>query len=187
MLTKEQQNLIADYLSNKGGYKQIKSAVYNVLKRPMSDEEMEDLIGQAHIALCKAAKNYNTDKGMSFSTYVYMNVCSSVKSYLREKGRVKRKAIAPDVSLDDVYVNELPSYTNIDEGMESEVVDKVNKILTNFERKVLHYLMLGYSEKAISKKLHVKLDRVKAVRNFRFLQFDVLSIISEIKNREEDN
>lgn len=186
MLTQEQQDLITDYLSNKGGYKQIRSAVYNVLKRDISEEEMEELLGQAHIALCKAAKNYSDTKGMSFSTYVYMNVCSSVKSYLREKGRIKRKAIIPDVSLDDVYVNELPSYTNIDEEMKSEVVEKVNAILTNFERKVLHYLMLGYSEKAISKKLHVKLDRVKAVRNFRFLQFDVLSVISEIKNREED-
>lgn len=88
-LTDEQRALIEKYLKD-NGWDKIKTCIRKTLRKNPSPQEMEDYLGVAHEALIKAAKRFRKDKSMQFSTFVFINVSSSIKTYLTHKRRKKR-------------------------------------------------------------------------------------------------
>lgn len=52
-------------------------------------EELEDLIQIGYIGLIKAARNFDSERGVKFSTYAVPMITGEIKSQLRDRGRIK--------------------------------------------------------------------------------------------------
>lgn len=61
-----------------------------VAKYNKNDSDFDDLVQEGKIAIKKALKKFDLSKGVQFSTYVYLWIESSVKSYILSKCRTKR-------------------------------------------------------------------------------------------------
>lgn len=52
-------------------------------------DELEDLIQIGYIGLIKAARNFDYERGLKFSTYAVPMIVGEIKSQLRDRGRIK--------------------------------------------------------------------------------------------------
>ena len=53
------------------------------------DEELDDLIQIGYIGLLKAARRFEPERGLKFSTYAVPMIAGEIRSQLRDKGAVK--------------------------------------------------------------------------------------------------
>lgn len=53
------------------------------------DEELDDLIQMGYIGLLKAARRFEPERGLKFSTYAVPMIAGEIRSQLRDKGAVK--------------------------------------------------------------------------------------------------
>lgn len=164
-LTDEQRALIEKYLKD-NGWSQIKTCIRKTLRKNPSQQEMEDYLGVAHEALMKAAKRFRQDKRIQFSTFVYMNVSSSIKTYLTHKRRKKRMinentqslsgVNTEGVSLEDILIGDedvaLKEEARIKEYMNTLPIDA---------QKVLKLRMAGYTVSDISYRLSLENKYIK--------------------------
>lgn len=190
-LTKEQQALIEDYLSD--GYKQCKGAIGEVVKRKLSSEEWEDFIGAAHLGIAKAARNYHFGEGTTFSTFASMNIKSSVMDFLSYENRSCRKEESPSLRLDGSMSesnNELSEIIGeIDEAINKDMEDKdflkgLFKLMNPFEQEVTKLLMYNYTVPEICRILNCTSKHVEAVKTCTYQRVD---IISEVRNYIEED
>ena len=64
------------------------------------DEELDDLIQIGYIGLLKAARRFDPDRGLKFSTYAVPMIAGEIRSQLRDKGAVKvSRSLKSDVAL----------------------------------------------------------------------------------------
>ena len=120
-----------------------------------SDEE--DLYQECRIVLYKAAKRYDSLKGVKFSTYANVCVRNYLVSFLRKYGGEKAH-----MSLDDIPQSELAAFDVYDfEGFFGEL-EGLFEILTSFERQIFMMYIEHNSYKHIAKILN---KSVKSVDN----------------------
>ena len=145
-LTKEQQRLIDDYLSD--NYKKVKQCIHITVRRPLSVEELEDYIEIAHLALVKAAKRYNANKNVKFSTFAGMNITSAIKTYMTHENRQCRKGNKNTKSYDEIDENGLSLKELLTDGKEINIQEynRINKYVATLSKdakKVLFLLLQG--------------------------------------------
>ena len=64
------------------------------------DEELDDLIQIGYIGLLKAARRFDPERGLKFSTYAVPMIAGEIRSQLRDKGAVKvSRSLKSDVAL----------------------------------------------------------------------------------------
>ena len=64
------------------------------------DEELDDLIQIGYIGLLKAARRFDPERGLKFSTYAVPMIAGEIRSQLRDKGAVKvSRSLQSDVAL----------------------------------------------------------------------------------------
>ena len=64
------------------------------------DEELDDLIQIGYIGLLKAARRFDPERGLKFSTYALPMIAGEIRSQLRDKGAVKvSRSLKSDVAL----------------------------------------------------------------------------------------
>ena len=148
-LNKQQQQLIIEYLENDDGWNNIKACICKAVKRNVTPQEMDDYIGVANIALVKAAKRFNSNRNMKFSSFVIMNVQSSIKTYLTYENRECRKGNKEVRSYDEVDEDGVSLRELLSDGKEVEVgghknIDMYLNSLSQDARKVLALLLQGY-------------------------------------------
>lgn len=148
-LTTEQQQLITDYLSD--NYKRVKQSIYVVMKRKLTSQEVEECIGVAHEALCKAAARYRNDRKMKFSSFANMTIQSSLKTYLTYENRDKRVVNKKAYSLDSMMGDDedicLKDLLIGESGIDIQEYDRINrylKTISNDAKKVLSMRLQGH-------------------------------------------
>lgn len=174
-LSDEQRKLIEKYLGD-NGWDKIKTCIRKTLKKNPSPQEMEDYLEVAYEALIKAAKRFRKDKPMQFSTFVYMNVSSSIKTYLthmhRDKRVLKDNKGRPiyDTSIDALIGEDgiktvedtIQSEFDMDSVLSncngygySETIEEFLDILSELPRKIVELIMEGYSSIEIKDQLGI--------------------------------
>lgn len=118
-------------------------------------KKTEDLIQEGFLGLYYAVNHYDADKegASSFGTFAYMCINSSVKKAASKGDNI-------GVSLDDIKekVDEEAS-VSVDKIAEEEavreIIRKLEKVLSDFERQVLGLYLEGYNYAEIAKELNV--------------------------------
>jgi DNA-directed RNA polymerase specialized sigma subunit len=167
-LTEYQKQLINNYYK-KYGYRHIKYCIGETVKRRLDETTMNDYIGVAEEAICKAAKNYDRSKNTKFSTFAQRNISSAISTVIRDANTQKRKPIGGIDSLDRV-VNEEDKTTfgEIVNYIENEtVVSNINNIrdyvlkLSRMETVVLVLRLLGVRTSEIEENLEEPKRKIK--------------------------
>ncbi|WPX08134.1 sigma-70 family RNA polymerase sigma factor [Anaerocellum danielii] len=136
------------------------------------DSNYEDLLQEGYIGLLQAAKNFNTNLGVSFVTLAFYWVQRNMSRYILKNSSVK---ISTHMRLSDIpAVASLDAPVEADEGkkiclgdtlhgddsVEREVefkvmLEKVVEVLNEEEKKVLLLRIQGYTFKQIAEKLGI--------------------------------
>ncbi len=130
--------------------------------------EREDIVQEGMIGLYKAIKDFDCSKDIKFKTFANMCVERQLITAIKTSNRQKHMALNSYVSLNTAaYSNEedsielLETYENnvIEDPLETmmkkeyykEIKSKINKSLSEFEKKVLNRLVIGDSYEKIAK------------------------------------
>lgn len=170
-LTERQQKLVEDYY-NQFGNRQIRKAIYRTTKGNPINFEMEDMISETYMAVHKAARNYNPNKGTKFSTFVEMNVQSFVKTKLTYQHRAKRAGDLDKRSLDEpVSMDEKGNKCTLGEILESD--DGTDEILSGIKMyldslsflqlEIVIMKLLGASQKGIADEFNISSGKFELI------------------------
>lgn len=167
-----QTKLIEKYYEDYGD-KHIASCIYKVLKYKPDPNSMEEYIGVAEEAICKAAKNFQQTKGMKFSSFVQMNIMSSITTYIRDNNTKKRRPVGGVDSLDRVVNTETGvTFGDLIEYVEhEEVISNINNIsnyvksLSRMETVILVLRLLGVQISEILENLSEPKFKIKDWHN----------------------
>lgn len=127
--------------------------------------EQDDLVQEGMIGLYKACQSYSPNSSASFKSFAYLcikrQMQSAIKAANRQKNLVLNNALSFDSKNGIVFVNAentnvndkiiyLPSFQNspesemIDKENYDELLDKIKKLLSPFEYKILEYYLDGF-------------------------------------------
>ena len=125
--------------------------------------EAEDLTQEGMIGLFKAIKDFEPDKGASFSTFATLCVRRQIKTAITASNRQKHKPLNTYIS---IYTEQDESGTQLADTKEaanpenlvlareqkSDLNKKIESELSSFEKKVLHLYLegLSYADIAVS-------------------------------------
>lgn len=128
--------------------------------------DVEDLIQEGMIGLYKAIQNYSADKNASFKTFATLCVKHQIQTAIKiasaEKNKILSSAlpIAEQTDFDDdddsdgeiIIPSSQPSPDTqvIEKENQKELLNKINKTLSEMERKVLSLYLQGYSYNEIA-------------------------------------
>ncbi|SMC91562.1 sigma-70 family RNA polymerase sigma factor [Papillibacter cinnamivorans] len=136
-----------------------KKLIYTILNRHYPHKaEDEDYIQVATIGLWKAAKGFENGIGR-FSTYAYACIRRELSAYDRLENRSKRKKDVPDLSLDDMSMEQLVAGPSFEERLLSRyrAEEILRRIRKNNPRQayVLTQRMRGRSSAELAHELHL--------------------------------
>ena len=170
-LTKTQQALIEDYLSDGG--KRCRQAIAVQVKRRLSSAEWDDYMENAYFALIKAARNYKPHKGTKFSTYASMNVRTATVSRIRHENtyqylfdKLTRSLDEPISKTENMFLKDIVAgYKDItfEVYQESERIMRYLQKLSEKEKQVLYLRQRGKSYMEIRNKLGYSAKQMKEI------------------------
>lgn len=170
-LTKEQQALIEDYLSDGG--KRCKQAIAVQVRRKLSSAEWDDYIENAYFALIKAARNYKPHKGTKFATYASMNIRTATVSRIRHENtyqyifdKLTRSLDEPISETENMFLKDIVAgYEDVtfDIYQESERIMRYLQKLSEKEKQVLYLRQQGKSYMEIRNKLCYNAKQMKDI------------------------
>lgn len=130
--------------------------------------ELSDFVQEGLIGLLSACKSFNKDGGMTFKNYALLCIENRYRSILRHQNSKGQVPSAQLVPIDD-SVNALEDHNAISmqELFESKeyirsVFSKIEKVLSDLEKKVLSLYLSGYTYKQSATALFIS---EKAVDN----------------------
>lgn len=137
---------------------------------------LEEHYDVAAIGLCKAAINFNPNKGYSFATYAYKSMMMNILQELR-KGK-NAKSI-PEYQIyyyqakmknDEEDTNSHLNYLPAKENVENDVITQITfeKCLESFKDKEKQMILLlsnGYTQREVGRKLGCSQPQVCRVKN----------------------
>lgn len=119
----------------------------------------EEYNGIAHEALCRAALNYNSEKG-KFGTCLYWQLKSAISRHFRESNRNKRKLNQSTISL-ETYIYELNGLKisdtisdfndTISDVIEKSYWDEILKKQSKKKQLIVKLKLLGYNQSEVAK------------------------------------
>lgn len=133
----------------------IDRCVYKFASSDMTDQDVEDLSQEALICFCSAVCSYDCDSdNVEFGLYAKICIDNGLVSFVRSRNRRNRiKA----VSLDDEIDIHAPGAEDdvlqslVDRERTSALVRKINKKLSDFEKKIWWMYVSGMSVSEISR------------------------------------
>ena len=145
-------------------YKYIASAVAHSYF--LNGGDSEDLLQEGLLAIFKAITTFNTK--YNFKSYVYKCVKNRILTVITSSHRYKNQPLNNYISLSGTFDNDIekneiivasefgPEETYINTESENELKEIINKVLSNYEYKILFYYLKGFSYREISEKLNKK-------------------------------
>lgn len=142
---------------------------------PTEGNVEEDWYGVAAIALCRAARNYDPERGYTFSTFAMRVIHNGLAVAIRDRNSGKKippecvssynKIVPIETDKDQEYSSLLPSPTNVERQVLTKVsVEKVKSKMTEKENRVLTLAELGYSNEDIGKIIGVSHSRITQIK-----------------------
>lgn len=137
--------------------------IYGVLKKMNLYNELDEYYDIGMIGLCKAARDFNSNKGYTFSTLAYRYIENDILGYIRKEKTVKRKSNYNAISLNtpvfkDGLNNEitlgetLSSNTNIEEELiKKEQINNLYIALSKLNEKEKNIISSLYGINGIKK------------------------------------
>ena len=131
--------------------------------------DFNDLLQEGRLGLTQAINNYKEQKNVSFYTFANLCIDRQLYSFLRDMSRDKHEVLnnsislestkntvgrpITDILLDDKNINPEISFISMEE--QTELMEKVEKVLTAGEAEVFNLRMQGFSYKEISQLLNI--------------------------------
>jgi len=108
--------------------KENEKLVWSVVSRmPVAPGEKEDMFQTGCIGLIKAAKRFETDKGVMFSTYAVYLIMGEIKRFLRDDGMIKVSRSLKELAIKaKKAANDISAETGI-EATVSEIAKRLDK------------------------------------------------------------
>jgi len=162
-MTTEQKKLVEDN----------HNLIYSFLRKVNLD--IEDYYDLAAIGLCKAAKGYNPDKGLAFSTFAYRCMRNQVGQEFRKENMQKRSGDKEILYYDKVIENEdgstaafrdlMPAQTNVEEEVVTScTLRDALEHLDNRSRRIFYLLSQGYTQCEIAAELGISQPSVGRIQ-----------------------
>lgn len=129
--------------------------------------DINDIMQEAYIGFDEAIKNFSQDERASFYTFALLCIDRKITNYLRKttgsKGKILNEAVTIDDTLEKVLSDEFSiEYNLIDKDNGSELINKIDNMLTEFEKRVFDLKLKEYSFEEIAKLLN---KDVKSIYN----------------------
>ncbi|MBP0968900.1 MAG: sigma-70 family RNA polymerase sigma factor [Oscillospiraceae bacterium] len=130
--------------------------------------DRDDLRQEAFVALFSAIESYDSSKGALFSTYAITCINNRLADAVRKASSGKNRVLNESVPLSDeedqvsVISEESPEETAIVREEYMQILEKMDTILSDFEREVLVMYSCGYKYAEIAER---KNTTAKAVSN----------------------
>lgn len=152
--------------------------------------DTESLFQEGSIALFKACKTFETDKGMNFTSYAYMCIRSAVNTYIRDN--FKRRTdefysidnysnIDYHVSMSNVCIAENPVAYHKEMEFKKHLDEFVSKLEPQ-DRQILEMRCDNISYKTISQRLNISTKRVD--NRLRVLRKKLKAHINDEENEQ---
>ena len=142
----------------------------------ITDDIYYDYCDVVFEGLCKAAKNYNPDKGMKFDTFCILNAMSALKSELRNENRLKRKSNKMIVSFsfqsdtdesDEKYYNECVYYDEYN-MVDGKLIKLYYDSLSPLSKAVFRLILKGKTASEIQEQLNISKSKYEIVLDSLF-------------------
>lgn len=130
--------------------------IYFVLKKMNLYSQMKEYYDIGMIGLCKAAKNFDPNKGYVFNTYAYRCIKSEILTYVRNVKADKRKTNYNTISLNTIV------YSNGDKDSEITLEDMLPSKI-NIEEEIIHKEQVEHLYIALSKLNKRELDIINSL------------------------
>lgn len=139
--------------------------------------EYEDLYQSGCIGLMRAARTYDHDRGIAFSTYAVPKIRGAITITLKPSQRQKCIPIDCLVSLDNTivsgslttYKDVLADSRDIDDDVSAKIcLQQILKMLNRKDRELIKLRLLGYTQHEIAKTQDVSQEWVsKRIKNIK--------------------
>lgn len=146
----------------------IVSTATKLIKYSSGGIEINDLIQEGYLALSEAVNTFRPDKDTNFGTYAKSCIQNKIISYIRKTKSLKNKYLNESVSIDDENIilnlqdNKNPFDTIIEEENKNELLNYLDKELSDLEKQIFELKCLDLDYKEIS----ILLDKdIKSVDN----------------------
>ncbi len=152
--------------------------------------EINDLIQEGFVGLNDAIKNFNEVHDVTFYTYALKCINSRIISFIVKSGRLKNKILNDSVFVElydsdksNGYGKELadnsynPEEVLFDEESKKEILDIIDKYLTDFEKEVINLKINGFKYKEIAD---------ITGRNVKYIDNCIQRIKNKIRERLDD-
>lgn len=125
--------------------------------------EISDIMQEGYIGLDEAIKSFSECDNTSFYTFATLCINRQIINYLRKLNCTKDKILNDAVVIDETLEKSIKDNFDTEFSfISTEIMDDIEKILTDFEKKVFKLKSVGYSFEEIAKTL----DRdVKSIYN----------------------
>ena len=125
--------------------------------------EISDIMQEGYIGLDEAIKSFSESDNTSFYTFATLCINRQIINYLRKLNCTKDKILNDAVVIDETLEKSIKDNFDTEFSfISTEIMDDIEKILTDFEKKVFKLKSVGYSFEEIAKTL----DRdVKSIYN----------------------
>ncbi len=129
--------------------------------------EINDIMQEGFIGLDEAIKSFSQNDTASFYTFASICIDRKIVNYLRKVTQSKNKILNEAITIDEIIERVVSDSNNVEFDFISRVehkdlIRKISKELTVFERKVFNLKIEGYSFEEIAKTLN---KDVKSIYN----------------------
>ena len=116
-----------------------------------SPDDRDDLLQEGFIGLIAAAKAYDCSRGASFSTFAYRCIANRVITAVSGADRFSDKLVDYDLSVANIDTD--PQELLLVKERTQRWKDRMNSLLSSFEKKVMHLYLAGYPVREIAEML----------------------------------
>ena len=129
--------------------------------------EISDIMQEGFIGLDEAINAFSESDNASFYTFAVLCINRQIINYLRKTTGGRDKILNDAVAIDDTLEKSISDDFNtefslISHEQERNIIDEVEKILTNFEGEVFNFKINGYTCEEIANTLN---KEVKSIYN----------------------
>lgn len=127
-----------------------------LIKYSSGGVDINDLIQEGYLSLSEAVNNFREDKDANFGTYAKLCIQNKMISYIRKTKTLKNKFLNESLSIDDENItlnlqdNNNPFDSIIEEENKNELLNYLEKELSDFEKQIFDLKCLGLDYKEIA-------------------------------------